>query len=164
MTGVSYRHGGGWWDGERASDGFVVQRDDHWVFAGTGLRRGDRFGMQATPPLVGYECDGAPLRFVDEARGLVALGDEAVECGTPPGFEPLAVGLLDARWQELPPRERHPASGGLHSATLGLYRRGGTVFTAGTTDWAQVLANGSEPHVETITRTVIERLGWSAAR
>jgi hypothetical protein len=41
---------------------------------------------------------------------------------------------------------------------MGLYRRGGTVFTAGTTDWAQVLANGSDPRVRVITRNVIERL------
>jgi len=71
----------------------------------------------------------------------------------------LAVGPLDVRWQELPPREGFGAGEGVHSATLGLYERGGTVFTAGTTDWAQVLVGGAEPAVERITRNVIDRLG-----
>jgi hypothetical protein len=52
------------------------------------------------------------------------------------------------------------AGEGLHSATLGVCERGGgTVFTTGTTDWAQVLANGSDARVPAITRNVIERLG-----
>lgn len=42
---------------------------------------------------------------------------------------------------------------------MGLYTRGGTVFDAGTTDWAQVLANGTDRHVPRITRNVIGRLG-----
>lgn len=162
MTGVSYRHGGGWWDGPRQTQGFIVQDGRHWIFDGTGLRTGDRFGAHSTPPLVGYECDGAPLQLVDEARGLFALSPDAERCGTPPGFVALAVGPLDERWQELPHREGRAAGEGVHSATLGLHRcgrSGGTVFTVGTTDWAQVLANGSEPAVERITRNAIERLG-----
>jgi hypothetical protein len=159
LGGVSYRHGGGWWDGPRETDGFIVQDAGHWVFEGTGLRTGDRFGLASTPPLVGYECDGAPLVWCDEARGLAALAPNAAGCGTPEGFTPLAVGPLGAAWQERPPREGRAAGEGLHSATMGLYRRGGTVFTAGTTDWAQVLANGSDPRVCVITRNVIERLG-----
>ena len=41
---------------------------------------------------------------------------------------------------------------------MGLYQRGGRVFTACTTDWAQLLANGSDPHAETITRNVVNEL------
>ena len=159
MTGVSYRHGGGWWDGPRETRGFVVQEAEHWVYAGTGLFDGDRFGATSTPPLVGYECDGAPLAWQDTSHHRAALAPDAARCGTPPSFVPLAVGELDARWQELPAREAHAAGVGVHSATLGIHTRGGTVFTAGTTDWAQVLANGSEPVVPIITRNVIERLG-----
>lgn len=159
MTGVSYRHGGGWWDGPRETAGFVVQDGAHWVFEGTGLATADRFGVHGTPPLVGYECDGAPLRSVDARRGLFALAPDAARHGTPAGFAVLAVGPLDVRWQELPPREGFGAGEGVHSATLGLYERGGTVFTAGTTDWAQVLVGGAEPAVERITRNVIDRLG-----
>ena len=159
MTGVSYRHGGGWWDGPRETSGFVVQRASHWVFEGTGLADGDDFGAASTPPLVGYECDGAPLEWLDDGHRRAALAHDAARCGTPEGFVPLAVGPLNARWQELPPREGLASAEGVHSATLGLHVRGGTVFTAGTTDWAQVLAHGSEPAVPIITRNLIEHLG-----
>lgn len=165
LTGVSYRHGGGWWDGPRRTTGFIVQRPEHWVFAGTGLERGARFGAGSWPPLVGYECDGAPLQWIDPARGLLALAPQAGACGTPPGFLPLAAGLLDGGWQELPRREADADGTGPHSATLGLHRRGaGTVFTTGTTDWAQVLANRSDPSVERITATVLGRLGGTPWR
>ena len=40
---------------------------------------------------------------------------------------------------------------------LGLYVRGGTVFTVGTTDWAHGLRGGDEV-VERITRNVLDRL------
>jgi hypothetical protein len=159
LTGVSYRHGGGWWDGPRSSPGYIVQQAQHWIFEGTGLVDGARFGVHSTPPLVGYECDGAPLEAVDGAHDRFALSPRASECGTPSDFTPLAVGPLDARWQELPHREHHGTGAGIHTATMGIHRRSGTVFTAGTTDWAQVLANGSDAVVPLITRNVIERLG-----
>jgi len=157
LTGVSYRHGGGWWDGRRDTRGFAVQAPEHWVLAGTGLRRGERFGARCSPPLVGYECDGAPLEAFDEATGLAVLAERRERWGTPASFRALAVGVLGDGWQELPPREAQPARGGIHAATLGVFRNGGTVFTAGTTDWAQVLDTG-EPRVERITRNVIECL------
>jgi hypothetical protein len=158
LTGVSYRHGGGWWDGPRRAGGYVVQRPDHWVFAGTELRRGEIFGNGTSPPLVGYECDGAPLDRFEEATGLVVLSPDARRCGTPPGFSILAVCLLGADWQELPARETHPPGGGIHAAAMGVFSRNGTVFTAGTTDWAQVLASGQDAHVDRITRNVVGRL------
>ena len=40
----------------------------------------------------------------------------------------------------------------MHAATLG------TVFSAGTTDWAQVLADGRDRKVERISRNVLDRL------
>jgi hypothetical protein len=70
----------------------------------------------------------------------------------------LAASLLDGGWQERPPRETYPADAGIHAATMGIFSRNGTVFTAGTTDWAQVLENGQDAHVDTITRNVISRL------
>ena len=155
LTGVSYRHGGGWWDGPRRTGGYIVQQADHWVFAGTGLRTGETFGRDTCPPLVGYECDGAPL-VVDETTGLAVLSADAERQGTPSDFRLLAVGLLSTDWNELPERETHAAGGGIHAATMGIYSRNGTVFTAGTTDWAQVL--GQDPRVERITRNVVDRL------
>jgi hypothetical protein len=158
LTGVSYRNGGGWWDGPRNAGGYIVQDPEHWVFAGTGLGRGEAFGGNTSPPLVGYECDGAPLESFDKTTGLAVLSSSAERTGTPPGFRLLAASLLDGNWQERPPRETHPADVGIHAATMGIFSRNGTVFTAGTTDWAQVLGNGQDAHVDTITRSVISRL------
>jgi hypothetical protein len=155
LTGVSYRNGGGWWDGPRNTSGYIVQDTEHWVFAGTGLHRGEAFGDKTSPPLVGYECDGAPLDDFDKATGLAVLSSNAGSIGTPDGFRVLAASVLDGNWQELPPREAYPAREGIHAATMGIFSRNGTVFTAGTTDWAQVLEN---EHVHIITRNVIDRL------
>jgi hypothetical protein len=44
------------------------------------------------------------------------------------------------------------------SAAMGLYENGGTVFTAATTDWPRLLAEGDST-VERITRNVLDRLG-----
>ena len=43
------------------------------------------------------------------------------------------------------------------TATMGVYTRVGTVFTAATTDWSHGL-KGQDPVVERITRNVLERL------
>jgi hypothetical protein len=158
LSGVSYRNGGGWWDGPRRTGGYIVQDPEHWVFAGTGLRRGQAFGDDTFPPLVGYECDGAPLESFDRKSGIAVLSSNASSTGTPPGFHLLAAGLLDDDWQERPPREGFPAGGGIHAATMGIFSRNGTVFTAGTTDWAQVLGSGQDTRVDKITRNVIDRL------
>ncbi|MFN3789529.1 hypothetical protein [Massilia sp.] len=39
-----------------------------------------------------------------------------------------------------------------------MFRHGGTVFSAGTTDWAQVLGEARDRRVERITRNVLDRL------
>jgi len=158
LGGVSYRHGGGWWDGPRETAGFIVQQPDHWVFEGTGLAQGEAFGHRTWPPLAGYECDGAPLDAFDRASAVATLSAWADESGTPDDYALLAACPLDARWQELPPRERHGAGEGVHAATLGLFTRGGTVFSAGTTDWAQVLGCARDRRVERITHNVLDRL------
>ena len=156
LAGVSYRHGGGWWDGPRSSAGFAVQQPEHWVFAGTALRQGQRFGASTCPPLIGYECDGAPLGAFDHASGKAALAPLARLCGTPAGFQLLAACPLDDQWQERPVRET--VAGTIHAATMGLFTRGGSVFTAGTTDWAQVLGSGQDERVDRITANVIDGL------
>ena len=159
LAGVSYRHGGGWWDGPRQTAGFAVQDPDHWIFTGTGLRRGQYFGADTLPPLPGYECDGAPLAAFDRENGLASLAQAATrQCGTPAGFHLLAACPLDARWQELPAREAQAAAGGIHAATMGMFTRKGSVFTAGTTDWAQVLGSGQDSRVDRITSNVIDGL------
>jgi hypothetical protein len=147
LIGVSFRNGG-----ERDRDehpipvGYRVQHADHWIYAGAGVRDGDVFGGAPEEYLVGYECDGA-----DFDRSALAAG-RAVEPsgrdGTPSGFVILGVG--DAR----------PSGWGFgnSAATMGLHTRGGTVFNAATTDWARVLAAGTSPVVEQITRNVLDRL------
>jgi len=152
LTGVSYRHGGGWWSGERPALGFTVRVADHWVFAGTGLREGDQFG--AAERLVGYECDGCKLQRTPDG-GVRVRHDE----GTPPDFEPLALAWLGPGWEDL-------KTDGPAAATLGLHVRpgGGTVFTAATVDWARVLAAGRVAAVERITRNVLDRLGAPPSR
>jgi hypothetical protein len=158
LTGVSYRNGGGWWGGPRHPGGYSVQDPGHWVFDGTGLCRGESFGANTSPPLIGYECDGAPLECFDPTTGLAALSSNAQSTGTPSGFRLLAASLLTGDWQERPPREKYPAATGIHAATMGIFSRNGTVLTGGTTDWAQVLENAADPIVDTITRNVINRL------
>lgn len=149
LTGVSTRNGGGHWNGARSPIGYTVQRTHHWAFEGTGLRDGDVLGAEQV--LVGYECDGA--QFV-RSRGDYAK-PTGID-GTPVDFEILGVA-------ELPQAPVHgwkfSARAGpwpIRAATFGLYAKGGTVFTASTTDWSRALTcNG---HVERITHNVILRL------
>jgi len=93
-----------------------------------------------------WECDGAHFD-----RGLLARGRPVRptgEDGTPADFTILGVGdVARAGW-----------GAGNRAATLGLHAPGGTVFTAATTDWSRVLAQGS-PAVAQITRNVLDRLG-----
>jgi hypothetical protein len=154
LCGLSYRHGGGWWDGPRATAGYSVEQPGHWIFAGTGLAAGERFGVDTIPPLPGYECDGAPLVRLHPAR----LASCATDTGTPHGLRLLAVGELTGSWQELPPREFHPAGEGIHAACMSLFSRGGTVFNAGSTDWTQALLSGRDPRIATITRNALRGL------
>jgi hypothetical protein len=147
LTGVSFRNGG-----ERDIDrnplpvGYQAQHTDHWVYEGTGLCDGDRFGDRPDEYLVGYECDGAHFDRARLARGLPVrpTGDD----GTPESFTILGVGDLSiSGWGR-----------GNRAATMGLLTNGGTVFTAATTDWPRVLARGTRPGVERITRNVLDRL------
>ncbi|MFE9453752.1 N,N-dimethylformamidase beta subunit family domain-containing protein [Streptomyces sp. NPDC006739] len=142
---MSYRNGGGHWDGPRAPLGFTVADGDHWIFSGTGLKTGDVFGREAA--LVGYECDGAAYELDAVGRPRPTGQD-----GTPEDFEILGIARLPPDWS-FPVRE--PASSP-RAATLGLYTAAGTVFTAATTDWARLLA--TDPQVASITRNVITRL------
>ncbi|APR76146.1 Hypothetical protein A7982_01493 [Minicystis rosea] len=143
MTGVSYRSAGGQWNAKRPSGGgYTVVRPDHWIFAGTGLARDAVFGEAAA--LVGYECDGAV--FAQGARGLpVTTG---ADC-SPLDFEILATASV-ADWEGA-------NAGARSAATMGLYTHRGTVFTAATTDWARVLAEG-DAAVDRITRNVLDAL------
>lgn len=152
LTGVGFLQGG-----YRKSHGqfmtepaeYEAHRPEHWVFKDTGLKRGEKFGGKDT--IVGYECDGCELTWKD------GLPFPTAKDGTPANFEVLAT--CPARW--------HPDDaewyekweiGRTGTACLGIYTRGGTVFTAGTTDWAHGLQGGDKV-VEQMTRNVLGRLG-----
>jgi hypothetical protein len=148
MIGVSFRNGG-----ERDRDdhpvpvGYRVQDAGHWVYAGTGLRDGDVFGAEEN--LIGYECDGALFDRADlEAGRFVRASGED---GTPEGFRILGVGDVRTAGYGF----------GNGAATMGLFSRGGTVFTGSTTDWVRGLA--SSPVVQRITRNVLDRLSTEQA-
>jgi hypothetical protein len=153
LTGVGFLWGGFHKSHGQFMDGsgaFTVHRPEHWVFEGTGLKRGDSFGGKNT--VVGYECDGCELEWRDE------LPFPTFRDGTPKSFTVLCT--APARW--------HPGDsewyekweqGRTGAACLGLYTKpgGGTVFTAGTTDWSHGL-RGGDPAVELITKNILDRL------
>lgn len=148
LSGVSYVNGGGWWSGPRDPVGYSVVDPGHWVYDGTGVVQGDVFGAEQR--LVGYECDGAPL----DPHG--AGGVRAVAVPGEPDVHLLGVARLGPGWQDRPTGDRA-------AATMVVTAPGGTVFTAGTTDWPRLLAAG-EPVVEQVTRNVLDRFSLPARR
>ncbi|MBS0204107.1 MAG: hypothetical protein JSS49_14470 [Planctomycetes bacterium] len=152
LTGVGFLFGGYHRSHGQFMDGkasYTVHYPDHWLYAGTGLKRGDEFGGKDT--IVGYECDGCEFELRD------GLPIPTYRDGTPEGF--VILGSCPAKWApgdsvfyERFPKDR------IGAAILGTYARGGTVVTAGSTDWAHGL-RGKDPAVEQITRNVLDRLG-----
>ncbi len=152
LTGVGFLYGGYHLSHGQFMNGsgaYTVHRPEHWIYQGTGLQQGDEFGGADT--IVGYECDGC--EFVWQEGLPVPTG----RFGTPDNFT--ILGTCPARW--------HPddsvwyegwEQGRTGAATMGLYERGGTVFTAATTDWSHGLAGGDRA-VQCITRNVLDRLG-----
>ncbi len=151
LTGVGFL-----WGGYRKSHGqfmnepaeYTVHRPDHWVFAGTDLKRESKFGAKDT--IVGYECDGCELEWKD------GLPFPTHRDGTPKSFTVLATCPCrwhpdDAEWYE------RWEKGRTGNACLGVYTQGGTVFTSGSTDWSHGLKGGDKT-VDRITRNVLDRL------
>ncbi|MFV2039875.1 MAG: N,N-dimethylformamidase beta subunit family domain-containing protein [Acidimicrobiales bacterium] len=179
-TGLSFSRGGYARVGEatpRSSGGYTVHRPDHWAFAGTGLRRGDVLGGGAR--VVGYEVDGCALTMED---GLpIASHDD----GAPADLQVLASAparLLsitahhceapEALWASIdPPGDLEMVAAELFGdgwpakvdqiahghAVMGSFTKGrGTVFNAGSTDWAFGLDD--DPLVQQVTRNVVRHL------
>jgi hypothetical protein len=145
LIGLTYNHGGGHWGEwsrwrrrwvkrEREAIGFTVRRPEHWVFAGTELRKDETFG--AEDRLVGYEVDGVPP-------------------GQPhDGFETLAVTKKLTGWE----MGGAGAIGTFRLQMQGGRRSSGEVFNVGTTDWPRVLMDSTAKSnfvVQRITRNVI---------
>lgn len=151
LTGVGFLWGGYHRSHGQFMDGpasFKVHRPEHWLFEGTNLQRNARFGGKDT--IVGYECDGCEMAWKN------GLPFPTSRDGTPDSFSILATCPArwapgDCYWYDRFPKDREGA------AVLGIYTRGGTVVTAGTTDWAHGLS-GNDPAVVRITRNVLDRL------
>jgi hypothetical protein len=142
LLGVSFRRGAGCWNNldVMAESDWTARFADHWVFAGTGLSDGARFGGGT----VGFETDAAEV--VEELGVPRVTGRD----GTPADFVVLATADLGS-WRDV-------GQGG--AATMGLFRSpgGGTVFNAATTGWGAGLHPVADPVVERITRNVLDRL------
>ncbi len=178
--GLTFTRGGYHRVGQAVADGpggFTVHRPNHWALADTGLQVHDVIGADAV--IVGYEVDGCAIETVDgrprptgvdgaptdleiiataPAR-LISITDELCEAPEalwastdPPGdLEGTAMILFGRSWRE---RIGELEQG---TAVLGSFTRGrGTVFNAGTTDWAYGL--DTDPTVQTITANVLRHL------
>lgn len=146
LTGVTWDHGGYHRSHGILMDGsgaYTVKRAEHWVYEGSGLKDGEEFGGAST--IVGYETDGCLFEIGPDGRPYPTGTD-----GTPRDFQILAQS----------PAGRYEGHQGM--ATMGLYTRGGTVFTAGTTDWAHGLSQ--DPIVARITKNVLDRLSSAGCR
>lgn len=151
LTGVGFL-----WGGYHKSHGqfmegkgaYQIHRPQHWLFEKTGLKQGDEVGAKDT--IVGYECDGCEMVWKD------GLPYPTSKDGTPESFTILATCPArwapgDSYWYGKFPKDRVGAS------VLGVYTKGGTVMTCGSTDWAHGL-RGKDPVVMQITRNVLDRL------
>jgi hypothetical protein len=174
MTGVTFSRAGYHRIGNAVgvgAGGYTVYRPEHWVFEGTEAVYGDVIGGAAVT--VGYECDGCEFTMRD------GLPYPTGADGTPADFE--ILGLVPARpfgrdnsprgvaegarseceffaWRVLDSEEPEAIARFEHGhAMMGVHQPGGTVFTAGTTEWAWGLIN-QDPVIDRITRNLIDRL------
>jgi hypothetical protein len=154
LTGVGFLWGGYHRSHGQFMDGsgaYTAHRPDHWLFAGTGLKRGDSFGAKLPAyKVVGYECDGCELEWKD------GLPFPTHADGTPKDFTVLATAPAkwhpdDSEWYEKWQKGR------VGHAVVGTYARGGTVVTVGSTDWSFGL-RGNDPAITRITKNVLDRL------
>ncbi len=158
----------------RGSGAFTIYRDDHWMFAGTGLRYGDQLG--ANDGVVGYETVGCRLAFDDYQLPVAAGGagmpdDVEIVAFTPSsnlamGEYPASIAALDDQGDlefiasrlygrvdaDSLARCRYGNAVMLTCHPFG--RTGGEVVTIGTTDWVFGLAG--DPFVAKVTRNVID--------
>ena len=164
----------------RSSGAFTVYRPDHWAFAGTDLCYGDALGLGAY--IVGYEVDGcaytlhqglpvpthedgapgsltilatAPARLLSQTDTYSEIPEALWADPTGPGdLEGVAAGLFGDASPENVAKIAHG------SAVIACFTRGaGTVFNAGTTDWAYGLDRDAT--VQQVTANVLRHLSAS---
>jgi hypothetical protein len=158
----------------RASGGFTVYRDGHWMLDGTGLRYGDQLG--AAFGAVGYETVGCRLGLDEYGLPFAANLDAPPHTeivGVAPasnlgaGEYPASVAAKDDQCDlefvaerlygdtsaDSIARVRHGNAVMLTCRPFG--DSGGTVATVGTTDWVYALEDAA---VSRVTRNIVERL------
>lgn len=127
---------------------WTVAKPEHWIFAGTGMKAGDRI-----PGLIGWEYHGLPFKQV-EGLEIVASSD-----------------LIGTQDEVHPDGYSRPLVGdGRHAAVIYPGPRNNWVFNAGTIWWAQGLSSppghvpalgsigrvqGPDPRVQQITRNLL---------
>jgi hypothetical protein len=159
----------------RASGGFTVYRDRHWMFEGTDLRYGDQLG--AASGVVGYETVGCRLGFDEYGlpisvtpdappTDIVAwapasnLGRDDYPAGSVSftGSDQVDLDFVAARLHgdasdDSRDRVRH---GNAVMAVSRPFPDGGEVVTVGSTDWVFGLG---DPTIDQVTLNILRRLG-----
>jgi hypothetical protein len=161
LTGLSSRRGGHRQKRPLPEAFFRAKHPAHWIFEGASLREKQRIGEPPHPlpsqcdpripvQLVGYETDAIDS---DSPSALVNLAETDNLCSKPFDFERLG-------------------EPGVALSNIVLFRRNGTVFSAGTVGWIDGLNPVRENHqcriaesnipgspaVWAITRNVLQRL------
>ncbi|WP_396270973.1 N,N-dimethylformamidase beta subunit family domain-containing protein [Ideonella sp.] len=137
-------------DKPRPPTPWLVKQPQHWVFAGTNLTLNAPLGV----PYVGYETDALALELGADQMPYPTLSD-----GTPSGLRILALADCTS-WTATAASMGVSAIGGL--AAISIHSRNGTVFNAGSVDWAfglrQEFQTGQANPIGTITRNVLQKL------
>lgn len=161
---------GGW--NPRNSGGYVVYRNDHWVFEDCDLYFGDCFGMSAK--VFGFEVDGVDFTFRNglpyptftdgapeglEILAMNASGLEEEDHGNKgtvlyAGDADVAYKVEELHGDDTPELRRESQYGAGQMAIFS--RNGGTVFNAGSCEWVNGLRL-REPFTEKITCNVLDR-------
>lgn len=161
---------GGW--NPRNSGGYVVYRNDHWVFDDCDIYFGDCIGMSAK--IFGFEVDGVDFTFRNglpyptftdgapeglEILAMNASGLEEEDHGNKgtvlyAGDADLAFKVEELYGEDTPELRRDSQYGAGQMAIFS--RNGGTVFNAGSCEWVNGLRL-REPFTEKITCNVLNR-------
>lgn len=161
---------GGW--NPRNSGGYIVYRNEHWVFEDCDLYFGDCFGMSAK--IFGFEVDGVDFTFRDglpyatctdgapENLEILAMntsgleeedhGNKGTRLYAGDGDIAFKVNELYGTDTEELRRQNQYGAGQMAVFT----RNGGTVFNAGSCEWVNGLRL-REPFTEKITKNVLDR-------
>ena len=182
-TGLSFSRGGYARIGRgvpRGSGAYTVYQPDHWAFADTELRYGDLLGLGSY--IVAYEVDGceftlrnglpipthadstpddltilatSPARLLSVTPTYSEVPSALWASTEPPGdLEGMAIGLFGDHSAENVARLAHG------NAVMASFTRGkGTVFNAGSADWAYGL--DADRLVQRVTENVVRKLGAS---